>query len=345
LTQAWFAIPGDLSTPTGGYEYARRLLRAVPQLTHLQLPGSFPHPTDADLAEVAERLAATPPDAILLVDGLALGAFPLACLGGVRAPIVALVHHPLYLETGLSETRRAALRATERAALARAAHVITTSASTAALVSETFNLPGDRITIAEPGTDRAARAAGTGAPPHLLAVGAVVPRKRYDLLVEALAELRPLAWTLTIAGTLGRDAQAVAALRGTIAAHDLTDRVMLAGTVDTATLERLYAATHVFVIASQYEGYGMAAAEAMARGLPLVTSRAGALAATIPDAAALKVPPGEKTALRIALHRMLTDVACRTRCAEASWAAGQHLPRWHDTARHVVAVLRRVRSV
>ncbi len=138
----------------------------------------------------------------------------------------------------------------------------------------------------------------------------------------------------------------MAALRGPIAAHDLTDRVMLAGTVDTCTQDaRCYAATHVFVIASQYEGYGMAAAEAMARGLPLVTSRAGALAATIPDAAALKVPPGEKTALRIALHRMLTDVACRTRCAEASWAAGQHLPRWHDTARHVVAVLRRVRSV
>jgi glycosyltransferase involved in cell wall biosynthesis len=345
VTQAWFAIPGDLSTPTGGYEYARRLLRALPCLTHLPLPAGFPHPTSADLAETAERLAATPSNAILLIDGLALGALPLGCLDGVRAPIVALVHHPLYLETGLSEARRAALHATEQAALTRAACVITTSASTAALLSETFQVPADRITVAEPGTDPAPRAPGTGAPPHLLAVGAVVPRKGYDLLVEALVGLRALAWTLTIAGALDRDAQAVDALRASIAAYDLAGRIVLAGAVDRARLDCLYAATDIFVGASQHEGYGMAAAEAIARGLPLVTSTAGALAATVSDAAALKVVSGDKTALRAALHRMLTDTACRTACAEASWAAGQRLPRWQDAARRVAEALRRVRSV
>jgi glycosyltransferase involved in cell wall biosynthesis len=345
VIQAWFAIPGDLSTPTGGYEYARRLLHALPCLEHVPLPGGFPDPTGADLAETAERLAATPPDAILLVDGLALGALPVACLEGVRAPIVALVHHPLYLETGLSGARRAVLHATERAALARAARVIATSTSTAALLSETFDVPGERITVAEPGTDPAPRAAGTGAPPHLLAVGAVVPRKGYDVLVEALAGLRSLAWTLTIAGALDRDTRAVAALRAAVAAHDLTGRIMLAGAVDRARLDCLYAATDIFVSASQHEGYGMAAAEAMARGLALVTSTAGALAATVPDAAALKVGPGDKTALRAALRRMLTDTAFRTACTRASWAAGQRLPRWQDTARRVAEALRRVRGV
>jgi glycosyltransferase involved in cell wall biosynthesis len=338
---AFFAIPGDLSASTGGYEYARRILHALPNLTYLPLPAGFPHPSTADLAETAAQLASVPPDAVLLVDGLALGAFPPACLDATNSPIVALVHHPLYLETGLSDARRTALHASEQAALTRAAHLITTSASTAALVSQTFRIGREHITIAEPGTDRAPRAPGTGTPPHLLAVGAVVPRKGYDTLIDALAGLDHLAWTLTIAGTLDRDAKSTTALRAAIATHRLTERITLAGTVDPATLDRLYAAADIFVIASLHEGYGMAAAGAMARGLPLVASNSGALATTIPDAAALKFAAGDTTRLRAALHQMLTDTACRTSCAGASWAAGQTLQRWPDTARRITEVLGR----
>jgi glycosyltransferase involved in cell wall biosynthesis len=79
----------------------------------------------------------------------------------------------------------------------------------------------------------------------------------------------------------------------------------------------------------------------MARGLPLVASNGGALATTIPDAAALKFPPGDTTRLRAALHQMLTDAARRTACADASWAASQRLPRWRDTARCITEVLDR----
>ena len=148
MKPTFFAIPGDLSAPTGGYEYARRTLLALPSLIYLPLPASFPHPSDADLADASVRLASVPPDAVLLVDGLALGAFPPACLDAVRAPIVALMHHPLYLETGLSSTRRAALHASEQAALSRSAHVITTSASTATLLSQAFGVARERISIA-----------------------------------------------------------------------------------------------------------------------------------------------------------------------------------------------------
>jgi glycosyltransferase involved in cell wall biosynthesis len=343
LKPAFFAIPGDLSAPTGGYEYARRVLRALPDLTYLPLPGGFPHPTDADLAIASARLAAVPPDAVLLVDGLALGALSIACLDAVLAPIVALVHHPLCLEAGISEDLRVALRVSERASLSRAAHVIVTSASTAALLSWAFGVSGARLSIAEPGSEPAARAPRAGAPPQLLAVGAVVPRKCYDLLVRALAGLDHLAWTLTIVGALDRDEEAVRSVREALKTHGLTERVTLAGVADPAALNRLYAAADIFVIASLHEGYGMAAAEAMARGLPLVASTGGALAATIPDAAALKYPPGDGKRLRAALHLMLTDASRRTDCAEASWAAGQLLPRWEQAANRIADVLTSVR--
>jgi glycosyltransferase involved in cell wall biosynthesis len=343
LKSAFFAIPGDLSAPTGGYEYARRVLRALPGLEYLELPGGYPRPIEADLAVASVRLAAVPPDAVLLIDGLALGVLPMSCLDVVQAPIVALVHHPLCLETGISEELAVALCASERASLSRAAHVIVTSASTAALLSWAFSVSGARVSIAEPGSDPVARAPRAGAPPHLLAVGAIVPRKCCDLLVRALAGLDHLAWTLTIAGALDRDEEAVGDVRAAISAHGLTRRITLAGVADPAALDRLYAAADIFVIASQYEGYGMAAAAAMAYGLPLVASTGGALASTIPDAAALKYPPGDVERLQAALHLMLTDATRRTVCAEASWAAGQLLPRWEQTAGCIADVLTSVR--
>ena len=93
---------------------------------------------------------------------------------------------------------------------------------------------------------------------------------------------------------------------------------------------------------SLYEGYGMALAEAMARGLPIVSTSGGAAAETVPDAAALKVPPGDVAALAAAIRRVLGDPGLRVRVADASWAAGQSLPRWDDTARSIASVIKGV---
>jgi glycosyltransferase involved in cell wall biosynthesis len=109
--------------------------------------------------------------------------------------------------------------------------------------------------------------------------------------------------------------------------------------VNSTTLRQLYADTDIYVTPSWHEGYGMAAAEALAHGLPLVTTTAGALATTVPDAAALKCPPGAAAALRARLRQMLTDQPVREACAKASRMAGQRLPTWTDAARQVQAVL------
>jgi glycosyltransferase involved in cell wall biosynthesis len=86
----------------------------------------------------------------------------------------------------------------------------------------------------------------------------------------------------------------------------------------------------------------MALAEAMAHGLPIVSTTGGAAAETVSEAAALKVPPGDQAALAAAIERLLADPGLRTRLAEASWAAGQKLPRWEDTARTIAGVIKRV---
>ncbi len=222
LTDAVFAIPGDLATPTGGYGYDRRVLELMTSYgigaRALTLPASFPSPSSADLAETERLLTGVKPDTVLMVDGLAFAVLPDSLLQRLASKrIIALVHHPLCLESGLDAARRVALKASETAALRYAHHVIVTSRATLRTLVADFGVPEKRITVAEPGTDPALRASGTGTPLQLLAVGAVSPRKAYDVLVTALEPLADLDWRLTIAGALDRNAKAVAALQSQIA--------------------------------------------------------------------------------------------------------------------------------
>ncbi len=344
MAEVAFAIPGDLATPTGGYRYARELLARLPghgiAPLHLQLPGSFPLAPVGDLSLTQALLQATPPDAVLLIDGLAYGAMTDLVLRSVNRTIVALVHHPLALETGLPERRRRAFAASERDALARATAVVATSAATARVLAADYGVPTERLSVAEPGTAEAPMAVGSGGPGvALLAVGAVSPRKGYGTLLDALAMLSDLPWRRTIAGAIDRAPEEAERLRAAIVAHGLGNRVVLAGAVDDARLQALYAGADVFVHPALFEGYGMVLGEAMARGLPVVASSGGASAETLPDAAGLKVQPGDPTGLAAALRRTITDQDLRTTLAAGSRRAGAALPGWDDTAARIAAVL------
>jgi len=346
MTSAAFAIPGDITLATGGYAYGRRVLALLPRfgvdVNYVALPGGFPAPTVADLTETQRLLAGVPTQTVILADGLAYGAMPAEVISSLHSPIVALVHHPLCLEAGLSKPRRDELFALEKAALALARHVIVTSPSTAGTLAADFAVPPEKITVAEPGTDPAARARGTGNPPQLLSVGSVVPRKAYDTLVRALASVPDRDWRLSIVGPTDRSAEALAALEAAIGATELGPQIVVAGPAVPERLDAYYAAADVFVLPSLYEGYGMVLAEAMARGLPIVCTTGGAAAATVPDAAAIKVPPGDVQALGLAIRRMLDDAPLRRRMSDAAWAAGKKLPRWEDTARTIADVIRNV---
>jgi glycosyltransferase involved in cell wall biosynthesis len=339
--QVPFAIPGDLRTPTGGYAYARRLMREMPwqgiELVPLPLPGGFPLPDARGLRRTREALAALPPDRPVLVDGLALGALPERLLAGIAAPIVALCHHPLALETGIDTEMARRLEASERAALARASHVVTTSNATAAILTADFAVPAARITVARPGTDAAPRAAGSGGPGcHILAVGSLTPRKGHDRLVRMLAEHKALDWRLGIVGP-ARDRRAAVELRALIAGFGLGDRVTLAGPLPPDELAVAYQRSDLFALASSFEGFGMAFAEAMAHGLAVVGLRSAAVEEATAGAARL-VGPGELSATLAAL---IADAAERRALAARCWTAAQTLLRWPETAAIVAAVLRR----
>ena len=339
-----FAIPGDIDLSTGGYAYDRRLLAEWREMgieaRRVALPDSFPFPTEADLSQTGRAILSQPFDDTLLIDGLAYGAFPESIAAGLAGRVVALVHHPLGLETGLEPQQAQLLLARETAALRYARAVVTTSAAMKRLLATDFGVDEARITIALPGVDPAPRATGEPAdgPLRLLAVGAIVPRKGYHILVEALASLRDRNWHLTIVGAGDRAPETMRDLTGRIAAAGLGDRILLAGAVDDTTLAEAYDRADLFVMPSLFEGYGMVLTEALARGLPIICTTGGAAAETAPDAAALKVMPGEAGALAKAIASLIDAPARRSALADAAWAAAATLPRWRDTAAIVAGV-------
>lgn len=343
MRDIWFAIPGDPETLTGGYVYARRLAEALPQTGWtprlLAWPGTFPYPSGSDLIAVRRSLEALPEGAIVLADGLAYGALPTAVLDGLPLRYVALVHHPLARESGISEADAATFMQCEREALTRAQSVITTSPETARTLANEFGVPPDILHVALPGTEPATRATGAGDVPLILSVGTLTPRKGHDVLVEALALIRDIPWMCRIVGSRERDPATTAGLRILIERHHLTHRVTLAGEMKADVLRDLFPRADVFALASRYEGYGMVFAEALAHGLPIVACAAGAVPGTVPADAGILVPPNAPQAFAEALAHVLTHDATRMRLAEASWRHGRALPRWSDTAAAVADAL------
>ena len=170
-------------------------------------------------------------------------------------------------------------------------------------------------------------------PVALLAVGAVVPRKGYDVLIEALAGLLDLPWRLTIVGDCAprpRDGRAAQGRHRAPPARRRASRIEDA--VPAERLAALYAAADLFVLPSRYEGFGMAYAEAIAHGLPVIGTTAGAIPETVPAQAGVLVPPDDVAALAAALRRLIESRAERARLAAGARAAAAQLPTWRGSA-------------
>nr|WP_296075284.1 glycosyltransferase family 4 protein [uncultured Agrobacterium sp.] len=331
-----FAYPGDLALKTGGYGYDREIISGLKQLGWavdlIPLGEGFPSPSSNVLREAERRLSALPDGTLLVIDGLAFGVMDeWAKREEKRLKIVALVHHPLALETGVSENDQMHLRRTETNALARTRHVVVTSPMTARELTENFGVPESKLSVAVPGTAKPPpRNKIPNETPQILSVGSLTRRKGHDVLIASLATIVDLSWQATIIGSPYLDPSVALALEKQVRALGLSDRIKLAG--ECEDLSAAYASADIFALASRYEGYGMVFAEALSYGLPIVACHSGAVPEVVPTDAGLLVPVDDVGAVASALTSLLTDPEERARRAEAAASGGKKLPSWTDTS-------------
>src|SRR5690242_13163533 len=292
MTQLVFIVPGRLDQLTGGYLYDRHVIDG------LRTRGNTVRVVELAPKECETALAGLGDGMLTVIDGLALADFETQVADHWRRlRFVALVHHPLADETGLSQAARQRLVRLEAAALQRCRGVVCPSRQTAAAVA-TYGVPPGCIFVIPPGTAKPYRPFRPRYRPvrSLLCVASLIPRKGHHVLVAALARIRGLDWQLLCIGSLHRDPRRARSIRQIVYAAGLGQRIAFAGEQPPREVMRAYRAADVFVLPSFHEGYGMAFAEAMVHGLPIIATTAGAIPETVPREAGLLVSPGDAAA-------------------------------------------------
>ncbi len=336
-----YLVSADYIRTTGGWIYNERMLRELAaigwQITRIELGPGFPDPAPDVTAGAARVIAGLPGGTLVLADQIVLS--PLADVlpaAAARLRFAMLMHHPQVLESSRPPAVAARMDRQERAALGKMECVIATSRLTGAQLIADYGVDSGRLFIAEPGTDLLQASPGSGGPGvHLFSLGSVIARKRHELIVGALAGLMDLDWRLTIAGALDMNDAQVAKLRQLIGAVGLADRIALSGALSGPDLEAIWQTTDLYVASSVHEGFGMAVAEAIARRIPVVTTRSGAVGGWIDPRASVLVEPDDTATMRAVLRRVLSQPELLKALREGTVLARSALVTWPQSARIV----------
>jgi glycosyltransferase involved in cell wall biosynthesis len=341
----------DPAAPSGGNAYDDRVCRELPahgwRVHRHAVAGAWPHPDAAARGALRRVLDGLSDGAVVLVDGLVgCGVPEVVVPAAARLRLAVLVHLPLADETGLPPGVAADLDRREGEVLAAARAVVVTGPWVARRLAERGRA-GAGVHVVEPGVDRAPVSPGRGDGSGLLCVASVTRRKAQDVLVRALAEVSDRSFDCVLAGPRpdpGFDAELV----GLVERAGLTGRVHLVGPLAGAELDAAWAGADLAVLVSWAETYGMVVTEALARGIPVLVSDAGALPETLgraPDGTrpGIVVPAGRVAPLAAALARWFDRPGFRAEVRGSALGRRCILSGWADTARHLHAVLDGVR--
>lgn len=362
VDQLFSPVPGGIGT------YARSLIPAMTDqdpglevtLFHARFPGAVPErwmrrfwveelPSGIRLLYPRWNLTGRPglPAALSSLDVLHAPSPASVPPAGAEQRLVVTVHDLAFLVTPQFFPRdwRTVFRLGLRAAVRRADAIITPSRNTAEdLLSRTHVDPAKVHVIP-------LAAAGVASsedddvlsrlkihPPYLLFVGTLEPRKNLVRLIRAYrrAAASGIPHSLVLTGPLGWHHQQLhreLALRG-------PGEVVLTGTVPEVDLDPLYRNASGFVYPALYEGFGLPILEAMARGVPVITSNTSSLP-EVAGEAALGIDPRSVREIAAAIEALTTDAVLAQKLATRGRARADRFS-WEETARQTLQVYDKV---
>ena len=271
-----------------------------------------------------------------------------------RAPTIATIHHPITRDRAIAIRAAAtvwkkikALRwysfiGMQRRVARTLPRIITVSKQARDDIRRDFGIPSDRFRVIPNGIDTGlfypipeiAREKNR----LIVTNSADTPLKGLDHLLVATAELaKHRAVRLIVVGSPAKNGRIEGLLRGL----GIGDRVEFTGRIDNREFVRQYARASVAIVPSLYEGFGLPAGEAMACGVPVVGTTAGALPEVIGDAGVL-VPPAKPGALAAAVAELLDHPDRAEEIGQAGFRRVRKRFTWESAARKTVDAYREV---
>ena len=347
--RAGLLIYGSLDTISGGYLYDRKLVEYLRsqgdsvEIIALPWRNYARHLGDNLSAALRQRLERAQFD-VLLQDELnhpSLFWLNRQMRGEIHYPLVSIVHHLRSSELRPAWQNR--LYAwVERRYLRSVDGFVFNSQTTCQVVGQIgTGLDRRPSVIAYPAGDRfnpqtseaeiAQRALQPG-PLRLFFLGNLIPRKGLHTLLKALELLPNETWELSVAGSLTMDEAYTRSIRSQLQAAGLEHSVHLLGSLNDEALASELETSHVLVVPSSYEGFGIVYLEGMSFGLPAIATTAGAASEIITSGEnGYLIPPGDAAALAECLRRLAQD---RQHLLELSLAARQCFlahPTWQQS--------------
>lgn len=353
-------IYGSLDTISGGYLYDRQVVQELRQrgctVEIIALPwrNYARHLADNGSAALWQRLRDLPVD-LLVQDELnhpSLWWLNQRLRRQGRYPLVSIVHHlrsseehpwwwqPFYrwVERHYLHTLDGCIynSQTTRSAVAQLA-----GAALPGLVAYPAgdHLPVPTADAVQQQIDSRCQQAG---PLQILFIGNLIARKGLHTLLAALAHLPVDSWRLTVIGSLAVDPAYVARIRRQVAQLQRSDRVQLTGSLPTDQLLQQLPRHHLLVVPS-YEGYGIVYLEAMAYGLPVIASTAGAAHEIVtPGVDGFLVAPGDTCQLAQQIYKVATNYTDLHTLSQNARQRFMRQPTWRESAGQIFAWLQTV---
>lgn len=353
-----FIIYGDLEMNSGGFLYDRKIV------DHLRAQGDSVDVISLPWLGYAEAISQYKRTGLRVIDALDSEKFdlviqdelahPLLAVLNRRIrkhniPIISIVHHlGCCEEQPFGKKLLAALF--EIVYLAGVEGLILNSRTTLEAIRKFRVAAGKSFIIAAPGCDRLGhffdpatveKKCSDPGPLRIAFAGNIIPRKGLHTLIAALKEMPAGSWALAVAGDEGFNPAYAAVIREAAENGRREGSINFLGRVDDEELAGLLRDSHVLVVPSSYEGFGIIYAEAMGFGLPAVGSSSGAAAEIIEHGRnGFLIVPGDHSGLARHLLFLQNNRTELKRMSNAARGSFLKLPGWEEGLNRVSAFLR-----
>ncbi len=335
-------IYGSLDILSGGYLYDRKLVEYLRgqgdsvEIISVPWRNYAAHLTDNFHCRLPINLD------ILIQDELNHPSLILANRGKHPYPIISLVHH-LRCSELRPKWQNAFYRFIEKQYLRSVDGFILNSETTQAAVTSLLKSDTPNI-VAYPPTDRFNPAISEDEiiqraqshPLRILFLGNVIPRKGLHTLLDALLILHPSSLILDVVGSLTSESEYAKQMQEFIAANHLSSFVFLHGSLDKEPLIEKLKQSHILVVPSSYEGFGIVYLEGMGFGLPAIGTTAGAAGEIIEHGqTGYLIAPGDSKSLADHIQSLTEDRGLLTRLSLQARERYAHQPSWEETAKNI----------